>query len=106
MKAWVVPILVLFAGCASSTEQLTTEAHECVTNYVDERGVMGKPSDEARTACWAPVNKRLESIERREGRDMNEGSPKCHSGMVAVCNWAGCGCMRRSEIQRILRGSS
>ncbi len=81
-------------------EQLTNEAHDCVDNYVDERGVIGKPSDEVRTACWSPVNDRLESIERRESKAKYG---KCPSGMVSVCNWVGCSCVRQSQIPGIFR---
>ena len=58
-------LLLLLTGCAASTETLITEANECVENYISPTGVMGKPTDEDKTACWLDVNSRIESEARR-----------------------------------------
>jgi hypothetical protein len=50
-------LIILLVGCAAPMEQLISEAKECVATAP---GIVGEPTDEQRTACWAEVNKREE----------------------------------------------
>ena len=102
-------LLLLLVGCAASTETLITEANECVENYISPKGVMGKPTDEDRTACWSDVNARVESEAKREARKKAQQPLSCPLGYVVFCKTRSrtdkdCGCMRSSELRRIFGG--
>jgi hypothetical protein len=68
-------LIFLLSACAASTEELIQEAQACVTNDINAQGIIGQPSDEARKLCWAEVNERYESMERREKR--REAEKQC-----------------------------
>lgn len=90
---------ILLAGCAASLDTLMIEAKDCTDNAISPTGLIGKPTDEQRTACWVNVNNRLESIERRR-KKVEAG--KCPSGMIMYCigkreRGGECGCVRRDQ---------
>ncbi|HEB29142.1 MAG TPA: hypothetical protein ENI05_15560, partial [Porticoccus sp.] len=83
-------------GCATtSLEELTAEAKECVTNThsVSDQGIVGDPTPEQKTACWADANKKLESMARQEKMREERQGPSCGKGWVAWCDWKGCVCI-------------
>ncbi len=76
--------VILLAGCAAQIETLMADAKECVANSINERGIIGQPSEERRALCWAEVNKRMEADARREKNRRSEG--QCTNGFVAWCD--------------------
>ena len=60
MRALIILVGLLTAGCASSTNDLIKEAHE--------------------TGDWAAVNHRLAAEESREN-----SSPSCGEGLILMC---------------------
>ncbi len=107
----ILPLLALgLAGCAAPTEQLITEAKECVANYISPTGIMGKPTQDDKDLCWSDVNARMESEAKREARNKAEQPLSCPIGSVVACKTRSrtdkqCGCMRHSELERIFRGA-
>jgi hypothetical protein len=89
-------------GCASSMDELMTEARECVDTSTNEFGVIGA-SDEQRAVCWADVNKRIEASEQREKRQEQKRGASCGPGLVAWCDWKGCVCISQSQVREIFR---
>ena len=109
MKIHSLAFVIFLAGCAASMDELIVEAKECVNNSysVDERGVIGDPTDEQKTICWNAVNNRVETIEKRAHERALESQTRCPKGMVKVCRvWSvndrTCGCATRMEIGRVL----
>ncbi len=106
----ILPLLVLgLAGCAAPTEQLITEAKECVANHISPQGVMGKPTQDDKDLCWSDVNARMEAEAKRATRKKAEQPLSCPLGYVVVCKTHSrtdkeCGCMRHSEVRRIFEG--
>jgi len=96
----ILPLLVLgLAGCAAPTEQLIQEANECVDNFISPQGVMGKPTNEDKKACWADVNSRLEAEANRKTKQI---SSTCPTGSVKWCRVYSsrdkrCACVGRNE---------
>jgi hypothetical protein len=66
MNALPFLAVLIVAGCATPTEELIREAKACVANHVNEKGVIGKPSDEERKLCWAEANRRSQAEYERE----------------------------------------
>ena len=94
-------------GCATtSLEELTAEAKECVTNThsISDQGIVGDPTPEQRTACWADANKKLESMAKWEKRQEERKGPDCGKGLVAWCTWTGCRCVTNAAVRRALNG--
>jgi len=98
----ILPLLALgLAGCAAPTEQLIQEATECVDNYISPQGVMGKPTDQDRQACWVDVNTRMEAEQKREEKKALNQVMTCPSGSTLWCRVYSktdkrCGCVRRN----------
>lgn len=92
-------LLLLLAACAAPTSELIAEAKECVSTHINERGIIGKPSNEASKLCWAEVNKRAEAHARRE--EKKEKQP-CPTTLVAWCDLRGCTCVSHYEARRAL----
>ena len=86
MKLYIPLLFVLLAistvGCATSLEELTTEAKECVAQSANEQGVIGA-SQEQRLSCWAAYNEqteiRFERSERKRKKD------EYYQYYIAVC---------------------
>ena len=95
--------IAILAGCAAPTEQLITEAKECVASHISSTGVMGKPTEEDTKECWVDVNARMNAEAKRKQKKIEA---KCPSGSVLVVNsrLQQSGCMRRSEIRDIFGG--
>ena len=102
-----IPLLVVLltigtVGCATSLEELTAEAKVCVDQSTNLAGVIGA-SKEQKTACWAGANEKLESMAKAEKRREERKGPTCGDGLVAWCDWKGCVCISRSQMQDIFR---
>ena len=100
--------IAILAGCAAPTEQLITEAKECVASHISSTGVMGKPTEEDSKECWVDVNARMEAEAKRETRKQ-EQSLSCPLGSVVFCKTHSrhdkeCGCMRKSDLRSIFGG--
>ena len=68
----------------------------------NELGVIGA-SEEQRTACWVPVNEKLESIAKREAGIEAADATRCPDGYVKVCDQWGCGCMKNADFREWMR---
>ena len=102
MKFTFLAFVILSTGCATSIEELTVEAKECVDHSTNELGVIGA-SKEQRTACWVPVNEKLASIAKREARFEAEEAARCPRGYTKLCDWTGCGCITNYEFREMMR---
>ena len=91
-------------GCAtSSIEELTAEAKKCVDTSINELGVIGA-SDEQRTACWVPVNKKIEAQAKWEKRQQERRGASCGNGLLAWCDtWGRCQCVSQEKVRETLR---
>ena len=76
--------VTLLASCAASTNTLIVEANACVATSINDRGIIGQPSDEQHALCWADVNRRMDADERREKE--RQSRPRCSNGSVAWCD--------------------
>ena len=91
-------------GCATPMEELLVEADTCVESYFDPAtGVVGEATEEARSACWADVNKRIEAQQRRLDKQEKAAKGQCPNGYVLWCVRDECSCVRRSEVQDAFR---
>jgi len=108
----ILPLLatISLTGCATSIEELMVDAEECVddTRNVSVQGIVTKPSDDQKQACWADVNERLELEMKREKQRSEEAVGTCPNGRVMVCDmsWGDkrCGCMDSWRVRQMLGG--
>ncbi len=109
-----IPLLAFFiliggstVGCATtSLEELTAEARECVTNThsISDQGIVGDPTPEQKTACWADANKKLEMMAKREKQMEAEAAARCPGRLVAWCDtWGRCHCVSSAQSREALR---
>jgi len=95
MKTFFCLFVICLAGCAVPEEQLRAEAKECVNRAfsVSEKGVIGDPTDEQTTACWAPYNKRADQLEKIRERKRKEREQAayyrslCRTGAPIIKVW-------------------
>jgi len=106
-----IPLLVVCitmggsaVGCASNMTELVSKARECVDKSTNDMGVIGA-SEEQRTACWAAVNKKLESQAKWKKRQQEKKGPSCGKGLVAWCDWTGCRCVTTNAVREVFRRS-
>ena len=108
-----IPLLFVLAtigtvSCATPTEELITEAKECVNTSANELGVIGA-SKEQKTACWAAANSRIAAVAKRELERDIELATACPMGQVKVCQVYSrsdkrCACIRDYDLNRVLGG--
>ncbi len=98
MKLYIPLLFVLITistvGCATSLEELTAEAKECVAHSTNEQGVIGA-TPEQRTKCWAAYNEQTEIRFERSERKRKEDEyyqyyiAVCGSGYPVFKSWGG-----------------
>jgi len=100
MKTYIPLLFVLLttSSCATnSLEELMVEAKECVTNThsVSVQGVVGDPTSEQKTACWASYNEKIEIVYERSERKRAEKEAdeyymrQCYPGVPVFESWGG-----------------
>ena len=108
-----IPLLFVLAtigtvSCATPTEELITEAKECVRTSANEMGVIGA-SKEQRTACWAAANSRIAAVAKRELERDIELANACPRGTIKFCRGHSrrdqqCDCVNNDAVREIFRG--
>jgi len=101
----ILPLLftLSLAGCAAPIEKVMIEAKECVSNHINEKGVIGKPSDDERRECWSEYNRREDIRAERKVKKLKEKKGNCSVGYVLWCQRDSCGCISEREMREALR---
>lgn len=97
-------ILLLLTSCAMPMEELIKEAHECEEKrIISEIGIVTKPTSKQKSKCWIDVNKKQDSIAKREAKEAREQRQIliCPRNTISVCKRHGgfkdirdCSCMQ------------
>jgi hypothetical protein len=110
-QGFAIGMILLVAGCAAPLGEVIEDAHECVNNYIDDKGIIGNPPQEQRDQCWKEANDKIESAAKRKAKKDSEFT--CGAGKVAWCtnrtritkDNRDCTCISSSTMREILRRS-
>ena len=105
---FVLLIAALLIGCPTMTiEEMEAQSTDCVYAYVEEHDVrLSDVPDDYYRECWEETDKRIALKEKRDKELAERKALREICGdNIAVCDgWGRCGCMSRSDLDRILNG--